>query len=435
MSLKKVAITTLGCKVNQYEATAITEMVKTAGYQVVSFDEPADIYIINTCTVTHLGDRKSRQLIRRAVRTNPDALVVVTGCYAQIAPDEILAIPGVDVVVGTAEKHNMLDILAAGKKGQRLKAVQDIRQVQEFEEIAAVAYTERTRAFLKVQEGCNHFCAYCIIPYARGPLRSRCPENALAEAKNLVSRGFKEIVLTGIHTGAYGKDLAGNMNLARLLRDMAQIPGLARLRLSSVEPMDFHQDLLDVFAQGPPLCRHIHIPLQSGDDTVLQHMRRHYTTADFGHLVTDIRKRLPGVAITSDIIVGFPGETTEQFNNTLQFVQQLGFAGLHVFKYSPRQGTLAAEFPQQVAPEVKEERSKALMALGDKMAKEFAAQFVGTKQEVLAEEYFDQGKGLYQGFTDNYLKVVFPGEEQLRGHLVSIAIESCEHDILFGRQW
>jgi len=430
---KTVAITTLGCKVNQYESNAIAGMFRAAGYQTVDFDGPADIYIINTCTVTHLSDKKSRQFIRRAVRVNPEGLVVVTGCYAQTSPGEVMEIPGVDLVVGTVDRSRMVELVEGTAKGGRISTVGDVFAVREFEELPAVAYTGRVRAFLKIQEGCNNYCSYCIIPYARGALKSRRPKNVLEEAGRLVAGGFQEIVLTGIHTGAYGQDSNQHISLADLLRRLSTIPGLARIRLSSVEPMDFNDGLIDVFASGPPVCRHIHIPLQSGDDTILKNMRRHYTTSGFQKLVEKLHCRVPGVAITTDVIVGFPGETEEQFQNTYNFVQASGFAGMHVFKYSPRRGTPAADFPGQVEPPVKDERSRMLITLGEKMTAAYAKKFIATTQEVLAEEYYDADNDLYQGYTDNYLKVVFSGNNNLRGKIIKVYIEVLKGMHLTGR--
>lgn len=433
MSGQKVAIATLGCKVNQYESTAIGEMFKSRGYQVVDFNGSADVYIINTCTVTHLGDRKSRQLIRRAARANPEGLVVVMGCYAQTSPGEVLEIPEVDLVVGTSDRGRVVDLVEEARKGQRVNAVRDVFKVEEFEELPAVAYTGRVRAFLKVQEGCNNFCAYCIIPYARGPVKSRSPEKVVEEAGRLVQGGFKEIILTGIHTGAYGQDLGNNADLAGLLKQLVGIPGLQRLRLSSVEPMDVTADLIAIFAAGPPLCPHLHIPLQSGADTVLKKMRRQYTTGEFRELVEKMRRQVDGLAVTTDVIVGFPGETGEEFMHTYNFIKDIGFSGMHVFKYSPRRGTPAADFPDQVDPAVKEERSRELIELGEKMAATYAGKFLGTIREVLAEEYHDEDKSLYQGFTDNYLKVIFPGNNTLRGNMVSVYMEELSGTNLKGR--
>ncbi|RKO66220.1 tRNA (N(6)-L-threonylcarbamoyladenosine(37)-C(2))-methylthiotransferase MtaB [Desulfofundulus salinus] len=425
---RTVAVTTLGCKVNQYESAALVTLFRERGYKVVDFSEPADIYVINTCTVTHLGDRKSRQLIRRATRNNPHARVVVTGCYAQTSPEEVLSIPGVDLVVGTRDKSRIVDLveeLESRKEGP-LAVVRDVFADQDYEELPVPALPSRVRAFLKIQEGCNNYCAYCIIPYARGPLRSRDPENVLAEARRLVAGGFKELVLTGIHTGAYGQDRPGDLDLAGLVERLAEIPGLVRLRLSSVEPMDITDKLVDTMATRPNVCRHLHIPLQSGDDTVLARMRRHYTTAWFRELVQRVRERMPGIAITTDIIVGFPGETDGQFENTFNFVREMALARLHVFKYSPRQGTAAASFPDQISAPVKEARSRRLIALGDELARSFAAKHIGQEVQVLVEEELPEKEGFFAGLTDNYLRVIFPARKNLVGELVTVRVEGIE---------
>ncbi|AEG16179.1 RNA modification enzyme, MiaB family [Desulfofundulus kuznetsovii DSM 6115] len=425
---RTVAVTTLGCKVNQYESAALATLFRERGYKVVDFSEAADIYVINTCTVTHLGDRKSRQLIRRATRNNPHARVVVTGCYAQTSPEEVLSIPGVDLVVGTRDKSRIVDLveeLESRKEGP-LAVVRDVFADQDYEELPVPALPSRVRAFLKIQEGCNNFCAYCIIPYARGPLRSRDPENVLAEARRLVAGGFKELVLTGIHTGAYGQDRPGGPDLAGLVECLAEIPGLVRLRLSSVEPMDITGKLVDIMATRPNVCRHLHIPLQSGDDTVLARMRRHYTTAWFRELVQRVRGCVPGIAITTDIIVGFPGETDGQFENTFNFVREMAFARLHVFKYSPRQGTEAASFPDQISAPVKEARSRRMIALGDELARSFAAKHIGREVQVLVEEELPEKAGFFAGLTDNYLRVIFPARKNPVGELVTVRVEEIE---------
>ncbi|MQL51665.1 tRNA (N(6)-L-threonylcarbamoyladenosine(37)-C(2))-methylthiotransferase MtaB [Desulfofundulus thermobenzoicus] len=432
---KTVALVTLGCKVNQYESDALATLFRRRGYRVVDFSKPADVYVINTCTVTHLGDRKSRQLIRRATRNNPGAMVVVTGCYAQTSPGEVLAIPGVDLVVGTRDKARLVDLVEeqAGRKDGPVAAVGDIFAVEEFTELPVPALPSRVRAFLKIQEGCNNYCAYCIIPFARGPLRSRDPERVLAEARRLVREGFKELVLTGIHTGAYGQDRPGDMDLAGLVGRLAEIPGLLRLRLSSVEPMDITGELVQSMASRPNICRHLHIPLQSGDDQVLARMRRHYTTEDFRRLVRDIRARIPEVAISTDVIVGFPGETDENFASTLAFVREMAFSRLHVFKYSPRRGTAAASFPDQISAQVKGERSHRLIALGEELAVSFARQYIGKEVLVLVEEASPQRKGFYEGLTDNYLRVFFPGGSHLVGQIVPVLVEEAEGPDLKGR--
>lgn len=436
MSQKAVAIYTLGCKVNQTESAAIGEMFKEHGYTITDFNQAADVYVINTCTVTHLGDRKSRQMIRRAAKTNPDALIVVTGCYAQTSPGEILEIPGVDLVVGTSDKNKIVELVekAAEKTTpQPLKAVGDIFSQHEFKEMPTVTESGKTRAFIKVQEGCNNYCAYCVIPYARGPLRSRRPESIAAEVKKLVENGFKEVVLTGIHTGAYGLDFADGTELSTLLKKIVDIPGLARLRLSSVEPNDITPELIDIAARSKVFCRHLHIPMQSGDDRVLKAMRRRYTTARFAQLIDDICTKIPDIAITTDVIVGFPGETDEMFKNTYRFCQEMAFAAMHVFKYSPRRGTAAADFPNQVPASKKEERSSRLIALSEQMAENYAAKFIGQTAEVLAEQQVHGHSGRWEGLTDTYLRVEFDASGDLHGKFVPVKLIEYRQGRIFGK--
>ncbi|MBO8136721.1 MAG: tRNA (N(6)-L-threonylcarbamoyladenosine(37)-C(2))-methylthiotransferase MtaB [Desulfotomaculum sp.] len=434
MGQKTVAIRTLGCKVNQTESSAIAELFKKRGYSTASFDEAADIYIINTCTVTHLGDRKSRQTIRRAIKKNPDALIVVTGCYAQTSPGEIIEIPGVDLVVGTADKHKIVDLVEQALKEnlRPFSMVTDVYEQTSFQEMPTVTESGKTRAFIKVQEGCDNYCAYCIIPYARGPLRSRRMESIIDEVKKLVARGYKEIVLTGIHTGAYGIDFKDGTRLSTLVKQLLKLPGLKRLRLSSVEPNDITPELTEAAASSSVFCRHLHIPLQSGDDYILKLMRRRYTTSDFAKMIADIRSKIPGIAITTDVIVGFPGETDEMFANTYKFCQDINFAGMHVFKYSPREGTAAANFPDQVDHGKKEERSKRLIELAGRMAQNYAQQAVGSTVEVLAEQRVE-GKNSWEGLTDTYLRVEFPSADDLQGKIVDVYITGAEQAKLYGK--
>lgn len=431
--MQRAAIYTLGCKVNQYESEALASMFRKEGFEIVDFKEPADIYVINTCTVTHLGDRKSRQMIRRAIKANPDAVVAVTGCYAQTAPGEVLEIPGVDIVVGTRDRSRLLELVKEARQSRvPINAVADIMQAAEFEELPILDYATRTRAFIKIQEGCSNFCTYCIVPYARGPLRSRPEDRVMAEAEHFIREGFKEIVLAGIHTGAYGLDRGEGRSLAELVQKIARLPGLKRLRLSSIEPMDITFDLMDVMAENPVICRHLHIPLQSGDDTILQKMNRHYTSGEFARLVATVRDRIPGVAVTTDIMVGFPGETDELFENSYRFVEALGFTGVHIFKYSPRHGTPAAGFPDQVAPEKKEERSRRLIKLGEKMFRDFAEKFIGATLEVLVEQRHSKRSKFYEGLTDNYLRVLVPGSENMRGRFTPARMERVKGEYLLG---
>lgn len=431
--MQKAAIYTLGCKVNQYESEALASLFRKEGYEVVDFKEPADVYVINTCTVTHLGDRKSRQMIRRAARVNPDAVIAVTGCYAQTSPGEVLEIPGVDIVVGTRDRGRLPELIAAARQSRvPINTVDDIMQHAEFEELPILDYETRTRAFIKIQEGCSNFCTYCIVPYARGPLRSRPEERVLAESEHFIREGFKEIVLAGIHTGAYGLDRGEGRSLADLVEKIVRLPGLHRLRLSSIEPMDITFDLIDVIAENPVVCRHLHIPLQSGDDTVLKRMNRKYTAGEFARLVATVRDRIPGVAITTDIMVGFPGETEEQFEHSYRFAEVMGFARMHVFKYSPRRGTKAAGYPDQLAPEQKEERSRRLLELSEKMSGEFAGRFLGTDMEVLVEQRHSKRSKFYEGLTDNYLRVLVPGDEKMRGRFARVTLEKIKGEYLLG---
>jgi len=434
MKGKRVAISTLGCKVNQYESAALVGIFRERGYRLVEFEDEADVYIINTCTVTHLGDRKSRQLIRRAARTNPGALIAVTGCYAQVSPEKVLAIPGVDLVVGTKDRAKLVELVETAAKGLGpVNAVSSLENEGEFEEITALPLQERVRAFLKIQDGCNNFCTYCIVPYARGPLRSRQPEKVLEIACKLVAAGYKEIVLTGIRTGSYGQDLAGNVTLAGLLSRLAVIPGLSRVRLSSIEPNDITLELVEILAGSPVFCRHLHVPLQSGDDQVLQRMGRRYSTWEFIRLVSVLRENIPGLGLTTDVMVGFPGEANEQFNNTYRLLKKISFSRLHVFKYSPRPGTPSAGFPGQVEPAIKEERSRKLIELGGKLAADFAASLLGQELEVLVERQYQGGDGLYEGLTDNYVRVAFPGCEELVGLIVKVMAEEVRGAAIIGR--
>jgi len=435
MDHKRVAVATLGCKVNQYESAALEELFRRRGYRVVDFDQPADVYVINTCTVTHLGDRKSRQLIRRAARTNPEAVVAVTGCYAQNAPDEVLDIDGVDLVVGAGHRGGIVDLVEGAVKGNKTAAVGNFSGNPEFEELPGETNQGRVRAFLKIQEGCRNFCSYCIVPYARGPLRSRAPENVLAGAAELLAHGYKEIVLTGVHTGAYGREPGGAMRLAELLEKLAVLPGLLRLRLSSLEPHDVTPEILDLLSSGPPFCRHLHIPLQSGDDEILKSMRRTYDTAYFRRLTNEIREKIPDCGITTDVMVGFPGETERHFENTIKFVSAMQFSGLHVFKYSPRRGTPAADFANQVEPPVKDRRSRRLIALGREMTGRFAAGYTGQAVDVLAEQLDPaDGDGFrIEGLTDNYLRVTFTGPPEMLGEIVKVRVTGTSDTVLNAR--
>ncbi|MCL6574336.1 MAG: tRNA (N(6)-L-threonylcarbamoyladenosine(37)-C(2))-methylthiotransferase MtaB [Bacillus sp. (in: Bacteria)] len=417
-----VAFHTLGCKVNHYETEAIWQLFKQDSYERVEFESISDVYIINTCTVTNTGDKKSRQVIRRAVRKNPDAVICVTGCYAQTSPAEIMAIPGVDIVVGTQDRVKMLDYIEQFKlERQPINAVGNIMKNRVYEELDVPSFTDRTRASLKIQEGCNNFCTFCIIPWARGLMRSRDPKEVVRQAQQLVDAGYKEIVLTGIHTGGYGEDMK-DYNLARLLLDLEEVNGLERLRISSIEASQITDEVIEVIKQSTIVVRHLHIPLQSGSNSVLKRMRRKYTMEFFGERLDRLKEVLPGLAVTSDVIVGFPGETEEEFMETYDFINDHKFSELHVFPYSKRTGTPAARMEDQVDEEVKNNRVHRLITLSDQLAKEYAAGFEGEVLEVIPEETVESNSGSYMGYSDNYMKVVFSATEDVIGKIVKVKI-------------
>lgn len=427
-TMPTVAFHTLGCKVNHYETEAIWQLFKQEGYDRVEFESASDVYIINTCTVTNTGDKKSRQVIRRAVRKNPDAVICVTGCYAQTSPAEIMAIPGVDIVVGTQDRVKMLDYIEQYKQEREpINGVRNIMKNRVYEELDVPSFTDRTRASLKIQEGCNNFCTFCIIPWARGLMRSRDPQEVIRQAQQLVDAGYKEIVLTGIHTGGYGEDMK-DYNLAMLLRDLErEVTGLKRLRISSIEASQITDEVIDVIDKSNIVVRHLHIPIQSGSNTVLKRMRRKYTMEFFGERLDRLKEVLPGLAVTSDVIVGFPGETEEEFMETYNFIKKHKFSELHVFPYSKRTGTPAARMEDQIDEEVKNDRVHRLISLSDQLAKEYASRFDGEVLEVIPEDRVKEGQeaGLYEGYTDNYLKVVFPANEELIGKIVKVKISKA----------
>ncbi|MBU5265878.1 tRNA (N(6)-L-threonylcarbamoyladenosine(37)-C(2))-methylthiotransferase MtaB [Virgibacillus proomii] len=431
-----VAFHTLGCKVNHYETEGIWRMFMERGYERVDFEKNSDVYVINTCTVTNTGDKKSRQVIRRAIRKNPDAVVCVTGCYAQTSPGEILEIPGVDVVVGTQDRKHMIDYIEQHKKTKEpVNGVSNIMKNRVFEEMEVPEFSDRTRASLKIQEGCNNFCTFCIIPWSRGLLRSRDPKNVIEQAQKLVDAGYKEIVLTGIHTAGYGEDMK-DYNFAMLLKDLeTKVNGLKRIRISSIEASQITDEVIDVLDQSEKIVRHLHIPLQSGSDSVLARMRRKYAKAYYKEKVMKLKQALPGLAITSDVIVGFPGETDEEFQETYDFIKEIGFSELHVFPYSRRTGTPAARMDGQVDDEVKNNRVHKLIELSNQLAKEYAANYEDEVLEVIPEEHSTDKDNPNQliGYTDNYLKVAFDGTLDMIGKLVRVKIAKADYPLNQGR--
>ena len=370
----KVAFYTLGCKVNQYETNAMAQKFIEHGYEVVEFDEYADVYIVNTCTVTNVADRKSRQMLRRAKEINKDATLVACGCYAQVAKDELKKIPEIDLIIGNNEKNDIIQIVEnhISQKGAE-DLVSDVMYKLDYVELGTTTYTEKTRAVIKVQDGCDRFCSYCLIPYARGHIRSRKIENVIEEIKKVVEEGINEVVITGIHIASYGRDFKGeNIGLIDLLEEINKIQGLHRIRLGSIEPTIVTDEFVERLSKLDKICDHFHLSLQSGCTETLKRMNRRYTTEEFKAVTKRLRAKFPNAALTTDIIVGFPGETDEEFNTTYEFLKEIAFYKMHIFKYSQRKGTKAAEMPEQISPEEKEKRSKKLIELSDKNEEEQA---------------------------------------------------------------
>ena len=428
-NVRTVAFMTLGCKVNQYETETMEGLFRQAGYRVVPFTESADVYIVNTCSVTMLGEKKSRQLVRRAQRQNEAALIAVTGCYAQLAPDVVGTLPGVRLIVGTQDRGRIVELVEEAAAGSEvLRDVGDIMAADTFEDIPLFAAPERTRAFLKIQEGCQNFCTFCIIPYTRGPLRSRALFSVRREAEKLVAAGFREIVLTGIHLGAYGRDLTGTVTLADAARTVLEIDGLQRLRLGSLESVELTPALFTLLRDDRRFARHLHLPLQAGSDAVLREMHRFYDTAGYERLLTRIREEVPGIAISTDIIVGFPGETEAMFQESLAFVRRQEFARVHVFPYSRRPATPAAVRSDQVPHPVRRERVKMMQALADEMATDYHGKFIGTIVPVLFET---QHEGVADGLTDTYIRVYTKGPVKV-GEITAMRLLRLYQDGLWG---
>lgn len=420
---KTVAFYTLGCKVNQYDTEAMKEAFLARGYSIVDFDSVADVYVINTCTVTARGDAKSRQAIRRALRTNPHAVIAVTGCYSQVDPEGVSMIPGVDVIAGTNQGDKIVDLVehAHGEKVISLERSTGWPSIAHFE--------GRTRAVLKIQEGCEQYCSYCIVPRARGKLRSRDIASVIEQISRFIEAGFKEIVLTGVHLGAYGKE-TNEFSLADLLRRIGKIPGLPRLRLSSIEPVDLTDDLFDALTGLDAFCEHLHIPLQSGSDEILKAMNRPYTVHKFAELVDKARSVFPDMAVSTDVIVGFPGETDRHFAQTRDFVEKTEFSRLHVFKFSARKGTRAALMKERVHPSEMARRSEEMIRLGKHLSMKFHERFLGRHMEVLVEESSVAPK--MEGLTRNYIRVRFNGDASQINTLVTVRLDSAGPDLCEG---
>ncbi len=428
--MKKAASFALGCKVNQYESEAIAELFAEKGYEIAGIDEEADVYVINTCTVTNFGDKKSRQLIRKVKRQNENAIVAVVGCYAQTAPKELMEIAGVNLVIGTKDRAQIVEMVEQYDRANGVENhVSDIMKERVFEPLSIQKLANRTRAYLKIQDGCSQYCSYCIIPYARGPIRSREPQEVVAEVKRLAENGFKEVVLTGIHVASYGKDRR-DTSLLDILKQVHEVEGIERIRFSSIEPNVVTEEFAQTMAALPKVCDHFHLSLQSGCDKTLKEMNRKYDTEKYRQAAATLRKYLPKVALTTDIIVGFPGETEEDFRESYAFAEEIGFAKIHVFPYSPKRGTPAAARKDQLLNAVKSERSHTLIQLSDRMAADFLADAVGTDAEVLYERAV--GEGIYEGHTTNYMKVHGRSEADLTNRIAKTHITRAEGEMLFG---
>ena len=420
--MPRVALHTLGCKVNQYESEKIAEDFRARGFDLVRFSDEADIYIVNTCTVTQTADSKSRQAARSAINRNPKAAVILTGCYAETSPEVVNAIEGVSLVVGNQGKEHLVDEVVA-KLGV-FPSIRNPRRRSERPDLSGKsAVRNRTRALIKVQDGCDQFCAYCAVPLARPVMSSRPMDEVLAEARDLAERGFKEVVLTGIRLGRYED------GLTQLIEGLAGVKGIERIRLSSIELTDVPKGLVQLIAENRKVCRHLHVPLQSGDDGILRRMKRPYATAEFTAFVEGIRLLVPEIAITTDIMVGFPGETEGEFENAYRFAEKIRFSRTHVFPYSARPGTKAADLDDDVSPSTKDERKSRMVELAAECAQEFASRLIGRTVRVLAEGK-QCGANFSSGFTDNYVRVAFEGGRP--GELVDVSIESADKGLAYG---
>ena len=428
----KVAFYTLGCKVNQYETNGMIQAFLEKGYEIVDFTEKSDIYIINTCTVTSISDKKSRQMIRRTKQLNPEAIVVAVGCYAQVAKDKLEEIKDIDLILGISEKTEIIKYVEEEIKERNPKTyISDVMHQKQFVDFGSANYTDKNRVAIKVQDGCNQFCTYCIFPYARGRIRSRKIENVKKEVEDLAQKGIKEIVITGIHVASYGKDLEENIGLIDLLEEINKIDGIERIRLSSLEPTLITEEFVKRLSKLAKICDHFHLSLQSGCNETLKRMNRHYTTEDFKEATELLRKTYPNVALTTDIIVGFPGETEEEFNITYEFLKEINFYKMHVFKYSPRHGTKAEKMPNQIDGNIKEERSKKLIELSDKNEINQNKRYINKNLDVLIEEFEE---GYYKGHTTNYIMVkIQENTNNLQNKIVTVKIIDNEGIDLIGK--
>ena len=423
--MKKVSFYTLGCKVNQYETNAMAQKFKESGYEIVDMnDDISDICIVNTCTVTNMSDRKSRHSLRRVKEKNPSAIIATVGCYAQVAKNDLENMPEIDIVLGNEEKANIVQYVEKFIENEKkLIEIEDIATKKEFEDMGQITYTEKTRAFIKVQDGCNQFCSYCIIPYARGRVRSRNAESIIKEITQIAQNGIKEVVITGIHVASYGRDFGNENGLIELLEKINEIEGIKRIRLGSLEPKIITEEFMQRLSKLEKICHHFHLSLQSGCDATLKRMNRKYTTSEVKEIIERLRRYYDDVMLTTDIIVGFPGETEEEFETTYQFLKQAKLYKMHVFQYSPRKGTRAAVMPNQIDGNIKEARSKKLIELSNENQKMYNQQLVGKEVEVLFEDKeVEDGITYFRGHTQNYVLVKYKTDENLENTLKLIKI-------------
>lgn len=429
--MKKVAFYTLGCKVNQYETEAMLELFEKKGYEKAETEDYADVYVINTCTVTHMSDRKSRQYIRRVKKKNPNAIIAVVGCYSQVSPEEILSIEEVNLVMGTNDRRKIVEEVEKIDCTAKVSTVDDIMKVKAFEEIEINKTNGKTRAFMKIQDGCDRYCSYCIIPYARGRVRSRDLESIVSEVKTLADNGYKEVVLTGIHVASYGKDIKdSDVKLLDVIKSINDIDGIERIRLSSVEPILFTDEFVEAVSSMDKVCPHYHLSLQSGCDETLKRMRRRYDTKEYKAIVDRLRNTIPNVSITTDVIVGFPGETQEEFDKTYEFLKDIELTHMHVFKYSPRKGTPAAVMENQVDPNTKHDRSEKLLELNKVNFKKFGEKMLNKEFKVLFEQKVGHDK--YEGLTENYVKVVVQSDKDITEQILKVKIKGVKNEFLEG---
>ncbi|MFQ5455202.1 MAG: tRNA (N(6)-L-threonylcarbamoyladenosine(37)-C(2))-methylthiotransferase MtaB [Nitrospirota bacterium] len=434
----RVAFKTLGCKINQFDTAVMEEIIKENKHLIVSFEEAADVYIINTCSVTKRGDYQSRQMIRRSIRQNSSAKIIATGCYVQTNPEEIGSIPGVDILLGNDEKLNILDYInsidssiSQSKVSPPQKEIGDISATDKFRYHIIKGFLDKTRGFVKIQDGCNSFCSYCIVPMARGRSRSLSPDKVIEQIKTFEEEGYREIVLTGVHLGSYGMDLEPAFNLSELLNQILSATSVSRIRLSSIDPTDINDDLIDILAASHRICRHLHIPLQSGDDRILKEMNRGYSSLYYNNLIVKLKQKLPEICIGTDIMAGFPGEDNNSFITTCRFIESLPISYIHVFSYSKRPGTMASKMRYQITREIKDKRNRVLRELSKKKREVFYKRFIDRELSVLIEDKRDKN-GLLKGLSDNYIRVFLEGDDNFKDKIVNLKIISLLDDGLIG---